>query len=315
MEQESEDQQNQIPSTRAYRRFVVDENATLLFVDLALPQKCRMVDLSLEGCRLRSLTPLRVRVHSRVEILFKVNGVTFRLGGTVQWAEEHKGVGIHFHYPTPRRRAELAELLGEVEEAVEAKAAKEAAEKLAAELATASDLDELEEAQPQAPASTEGNGPDRHDQPAPPERPTSDRPALVPRPEELRPPTQPTVEHVGSERRTQTRYEVDTSAVILLINVGSRLSGHILDLSRAGCSIRTDERFPVGIYTRVETEFRFRGESFRLGGVVQAIHDRRVVGIRFLDLSDRKREQVRELIDEIEKMRASQLANSEDSGA
>jgi hypothetical protein len=314
MGQGSENQENQKPSTRAYRRFVVDENATLLLVDLALPQQCRMSDLSLEGCRLRSLGPIRARVHSRVEVVFKVNGIVFRLSGTIQWADEHKGVGIHFHYPTPRRRQELAELLGEVEEEIAvkaAKAAKEAADKLAAELAAASDLEALEETQPevqpQAPASTEGNKTDRPGQP--------ERPTLVSRPEELRPAAQPAVEHVGSERRAQARYEVDTSAAILLINVGSRLSGHILDLSRAGCSIRTDERFPVGIYTRVETEFRFRGEAFRLGGVVQAIHDQRVVGIRFLDLSDRKSEQVKELIDEIEKMRAGKLANPEDSGA
>jgi hypothetical protein len=40
---------------------------------------------------------------------------------------------------------------------------------------------------------------------------------------------------------------------------------------------------------------------FRLGGVTQAIYDPFNVGIRFLDLSDRKREQLLQLIDEIEK--------------
>jgi hypothetical protein len=62
----------------------------------------------------------------------------------------------------------------------------------------------------------------------------------------------------------------------------------------------------VGIYTRVETEFRIGGLPFRLGGVIQAVHDRdrRNVGIRFLDVSARKREQVEHLIEEIEEMRA-----------
>jgi c-di-GMP-binding flagellar brake protein YcgR len=99
------------------------------------------------------------------------------------------------------------------------------------------------------------------------------------------------------------REGVDTSAVIHLINVASRLTGRILDLSLGGCRIRTDERFPVGIYTRVETEFRLEGLSFRLGGVIQAIHDRHNVGIRFLDMSSRKREQVEQLIEEIELLR------------
>jgi c-di-GMP-binding flagellar brake protein YcgR len=101
------------------------------------------------------------------------------------------------------------------------------------------------------------------------------------------------------ERRGESREAVDTSAIIFLVNVASRLSGRILDLSVGGCRIRTDERFPVGIYTRVETEFRLEGLPFRLGGVIQAIHDRNMVGIRFLDMSSRKREQVEQLMEEI----------------
>jgi c-di-GMP-binding flagellar brake protein YcgR len=85
------------------------------------------------------------------------------------------------------------------------------------------------------------------------------------------------------------------------------VGGRINDLSVSGCRIHTENAFPVGIYTRVETEFNLEGLPFRLGGVVQAIHDRdrHSVGIRFLDMSDRKREQVEQLIDEIEQMRAS----------
>ena len=55
----------------------------------------------------------------------------------------------------------------------------------------------------------------------------------------------------------------------------------------------------------METEFHIEGLPFRLGGVIQAVHDwdRRNVGIRFLDLSTRKREQVEQLIEEIEELR------------
>jgi c-di-GMP-binding flagellar brake protein YcgR len=105
--------------------------------------------------------------------------------------------------------------------------------------------------------------------------------------------------------RRESRQEVDTSAEILLVNVGSRLRGRILDLSLGGCCIRTNERFPVGIYTRVETEFRIDGLPFRLGGVVQRIYDRKTVGIRFLDLSERKRQQVLDLIVEIAEAHAA----------
>ena len=107
-----------------------------------------------------------------------------------------------------------------------------------------------------------------------------------------------------TDRRQYARYEVDTSAVIYLINVGSTLRGRIVDLSVGGCRIRTDAPFPVGIYTRVETEFYLEGLTFKLGGVIQSVHDRdrHLVGIRFLDMSDRKREQVEQLIEEIKQM-------------
>lgn len=111
----------------------------------------------------------------------------------------------------------------------------------------------------------------------------------------------PSMAPPAPERRAQPRLVVDTGASIFLIKIGSRLSGRIVDLSLGGCRIRCDERFPVGIYTRVEAEFRLEGLPFRLAGVVQAIHDRYTVGIRFLDLSSRKREQVETLILEIER--------------
>jgi len=117
------------------------------------------------------------------------------------------------------------------------------------------------------------------------------------------------------ERRAHLRHEVDISSVeIHLINVGSKLEGHILDLSLNGCRIHTNNPFPVGIYTRVETSFRFNGLPFRLEGVIQAIHDRHSIGVRFLSLSERKRNQVEELIAEIEETRtgpASEESNDQ----
>src|SRR5271168_4655388 len=103
-----------------------------------------------------------------------------------------------------------------------------------------------------------------------------------------------------SERRSQPRYAVDEAATLHFIDVGAQISGRILDLSMSGCRIRTDERFPVGIYRRVETEFKLDGLPVRLGGVVQSIHDKFTVGIRFLDLSPRKQDQLAFLMDEIE---------------
>jgi len=114
----------------------------------------------------------------------------------------------------------------------------------------------------------------------------------------------PTVE-VG--RRFEPRHDVETSAVIHLIDLAADVQGRIVDLSPGGCHIRTDRRFPVGVFRRVEVEFRIEGLPFRFGGVTQAIYDPFNVGIRFLDLSDRKREQLLQLIEEIENTEGLQL--------
>jgi len=100
-------------------------------------------------------------------------------------------------------------------------------------------------------------------------------------------------------RRIEPRHDVDTEAVIRLVNLGADVHGRILDISMGGCRICTDVRFPLGIFRRVETEFRIEGLPFRLPGVIQAIYDPFNVGIRFLDMSERKREQLQHLIDDI----------------
>jgi hypothetical protein len=106
-----------------------------------------------------------------------------------------------------------------------------------------------------------------------------------------------------SDRRSQPRYAVDEAATLHFIEVRAQVTGRILDLSMSGCRIRTNERFPVGIYRRIETEFKLDGMPFRLGGVVQSVHDKFTVGIRFLDVSPRKRDQLAFLMDEFEAMR------------
>src|SRR5580658_485665 len=101
------------------------------------------------------------------------------------------------------------------------------------------------------------------------------------------------------ERRHGSRQSVEDEAEIIFVRSGVAMRGRILDLSVNGCRIRTEKQFPVGIYTRVETAFRMEGLPFRLGGVIQAVHDKHTVGIRFLDVSERKRQLILELIGEI----------------
>ena len=288
----------QQPERRAPPRQAVDENATLLLLSHGSRISCRIIELSLEGCRLRTGERFPAGAAIRVEVIFTINRIAFRLSGVTPGIDANNIVDIRFVNVISRRRDELAEVLCEVEADHAAKAEKKAAEKAAAE------------AQPPEKAAPEQVQRRAVRQTGTHAAAAQLLPAAKPAPSPQQAASQPAARPAKHERRAQSRHEVDTSAVIFLINIGSALRGRILDMSLGGCRIRTDERFPVGIYTRVETEFHLEGLPFRLGGVIQAVHDRdrRLVGIRFLDMSERKQAQVEQLIQEIEEMEASRKA-------
>jgi len=322
---------------RIMPRCALDEEAALLLVGRGARLQCRIVELSMTGCRMSTRERLPSAGELRVEASFRARGIAFRFGGVIEWMDGSGLIGIRFVELIPRRRDELIEVLRELEAEIAAKAEQEAAEKRAAEeqarelaeklaAAPASEIPFLErlwatpvEVQPKrepAPAAEHQPAKPAAEIASPPTARSAPPPIVDAAPQTFssqptqgqkqwaEPSSQRPARPAKRERRVQSRHEVDTTADILLINVGSRLSGRIQDLSIGGCRVRTDERFPVGIYTRVETEFRLEGLPFRLGGVIQAVHDRdrRLVGIRFLDTSTRKREQLEQLIEEIEEL-------------
>jgi len=268
-------------------RYPLDEDSVLFIMGQSVSVPSRIVELSQEGCLILTAKPATVRPRLPVEIHFKVRGASFRFRGVVQLVIESNALAIQFVNMVPRHMEALAEVLREMEAAAAVRA--QAAKRLATERETLKS--EAENA-------------------LTPEISRTAELAVAPIEDTTQKPA-PAV--TGRERRQCMRQQVDDSAEIHLVKIRSILKGRILDLSLGGCRIRTEERFPVGIYTRVETEFRLEGLPFRLGGVIQVIHDRNTVGIRFLDLSERKREQVQDLMNEIEELRAAQAQPGSES--
>ncbi|MGP8269874.1 MAG: PilZ domain-containing protein [Terracidiphilus sp.] len=315
---------------RAMPRCVVNEEAVLLLVGHGGWVRCRIVELSLAGCRISTMERL-AGSGQRVEAVFKLRGVAFRFIGVAEWTDGQNLVGIRFVDMPTRRRNELVEVLCEVEAEEAGRLEKIAAAELADEKRDAAEEADQEQfaaeirlaaerrvknvAQEQAEWKVELKTVGRTRQ-SNEVHAAATRSDVEPQQAALEFSGQPpalSARPLKRERRQQARHVVDTSAVILLINVGSLLKGRIVDLSLSGCRVRADEKLPVGIYTRVETEFRLGGLPFRLGGVIQAVQDRdrRNVGIRFLDVSARKREQLEQLIEEIEELRVRQAKAGE----
>src|SRR4051794_28060588 len=275
-----------------------------------------MFELSLDGCRARADRYLPMDAPTGVEVTFKINGISFRLAGTMRWLDAGQTAGIQFCPMPARRRQALEDLLDELEAT---KQAEEQARKHAledgkpAEGSRPSHLRQAESERIHADILCMPTGGLRDEIRTVAVRPVSSRAMPVSAldagcVESFAKPASPRLgDQPGDrDRREQTRHAVDSGATVYFIDVRAQISGRIVDLSISGCRIRTDTRFPVGIYRRVETEFKLDGMPFRLAGVVQALHDKFTVGIRFLDMSPRKREQLQELMQEIADMKAAE---------
>jgi hypothetical protein len=106
------------------------------------------------------------------------------------------------------------------------------------------------------------------------------------------------------KRRAHPRFKIGDEALLLLVSQGSPLPCRILDLSQGGCRVHTQDRFVAGMMVRVEVILKVLGIPFRLPGVTQWTNRKHLVGIRFIDLSDRKREQLAQLIEELRAQQA-----------
>lgn len=254
---------------RRAARYPVDAEATLVVLSRSAQLDCRLLDLSASGCQLFSHEPYRWGARLRVEIIFRLRGFSFRFNGITQWSDGCSRIGIRFLEASRRRVDELSEALEEVREECEAELRRKAEAARAEQAATAARAKESisEESRPFAAKTPVGGG-------------------------------QTTV-GTGRERRVHARLSVEASVTVHLIKVNVTLEGRVLDLSLGGCRILCTATVRVGIYTRVEVDFALGGENFRLGGVIQGLYGRQTLGIRFLDISPRKREQLQTLIAEL----------------
>jgi c-di-GMP-binding flagellar brake protein YcgR len=279
---------------RAYPRYAVDCAAVVFPVSGSGQVQGRLSDLSLGGCRVAAEHRYTPGILVRVEVQFQLRGIAFRIVGVTVGSRDTKSFAIRFLDMSIRRRQELAEVL---EEVANANATREAAQAAISETASAP-------AVAAAAVSTQAKTPVSKpilEQVAKLEISAGKSAVVIEPPEKTPEKAQPIppVSKRPAERRSQSRHAVDTSAKLLLIKAAISMPGRILNLSLGGCRIRTEERFNVGIYVRVEAEFYLHGLPFRVGGVSQAILDKNTIGVKFLDMSERRREQLAELMTEI----------------
>ena len=101
------------------------------------------------------------------------------------------------------------------------------------------------------------------------------------------------------DRRTQPRLRCKGVAELSVLCVAAKLPGTLLDLSVTGCCIETAGPVPPIENPVVEVILNLKGFTLRLAGIVRHVRDKRRAGIEFVDVTERKAQQIQELVAEL----------------
>ena len=252
---------------RSSPRFQVGAEAEIFVVGHGLSLNCRILDLSLHGCRVYTGGRIPSEIRLPVEVTFSVNKIPFRLAGLIRRSTGQQQVGIEFAGMTERRMAEWAEVVDEVQLAL--------ATQLEAEAALGG--------QEAAAGPGENRDTDRDKDRAADEN--ESKAVFQPMP--------------GDERRKTTRFECKGVAEIRVLPLCSRRPGTLLDLSAGGCSIETRDPFPAVENPCVEVTLTLSGFNLRVAGVVRHLYEKNRAGVEFTGVTERKAAQIVELVAEL----------------
>jgi hypothetical protein len=241
------------------------EGAEGEFVHRGVRHSCRLLNVSMGGCCVLLEERFTAGALAQVEVVLPVHGMLLRLTGSTQWVNDDNHIGIRFLLPTPQSRNQLAALISCLIDRVAAEAVLEAA-RLAAAAAAAAQEPELIGAAEIAAADHAVH---------------------------------------GAERRVRSYLPGEWPGILREPLQGLHLAGALQDLSLAGCILRTNKPFAQLKDAEVEIEFEIHGLPFRMAGVAVAIYNAHTVGIRFAPLSQRRREELAQLIEELSHSSAS----------
>ena len=104
----------------------------------------------------------------------------------------------------------------------------------------------------------------------------------------------------GIERRENYRYDLETFAVLHVLEGNITLHCTLLEVSMTGCRLFSELPYTLDEQIEVEVQFNAKGCPFRLHGTVHLKKEQEhILGLHFTRFSGRKKEQLRELIEEL----------------
>jgi hypothetical protein len=117
--------------------------------------------------------------------------------------------------------------------------------------------------------------------------------------------------------RTSQRHPVHSGALLSVLGQDEDLSVQckVLDLSLGGCRLHARDQFAAEAQVRVEVTFTIRGLPLLLPGVIQWTDREDQFGIRFLEMSDRRKELLMEVLAEVAAFHVAEPAKAASEGA
>ncbi|MGA2169293.1 MAG: PilZ domain-containing protein [Terracidiphilus sp.] len=250
---------------------------SLIYEGFSIP--CEVVDISLSGCCVRTREAFTAGALAHVQVVVPILGMVLSIWGITQWTRREHLIGVRFIHPSTRSKNHLAALLTCL------------VDRSAADLVRAAVAGAVQSGTPiivldHPPAQPESGTP----------LPTAEKEKSQEPPAAPPPRKRP---RLNGDHKAQDMEEGKYPAVVHILKDDSQLPGGIVDLSQAGCMVGMNQPFARGTRVRVEVEFQMRGLHFRLGGVTNAIHDKRTVEILFLDMSRRRQGDLTQVISEL----------------
>lgn len=107
----------------------------------------------------------------------------------------------------------------------------------------------------------------------------------------------------GRERRRSPRLECSGNANVRMLNLDTedsiQFQGKILNLSLVGCCIETEEPTALRVNDQLEVYFQLNGFPLLLMGIAKSIHSPQKIGIEFLEVSPRKQDQLKYILNDL----------------
>ena len=249
------------------RHKLEDANGELIYMDSRTA--CSVLEVSVGGCSVQTVWPFAPGALAPVEVVLPILGMVLRICGLTQWMKKEQQIGICFFHVNSWSKCQLERLI----DSLRGRSPVESVYELIA-------CQKLNPAVGNILAML----------------PKENSSAVEKLPIEAYP-YNPLV-HGGEGRLCAPKQDV-WPVVFRSQKLGFCHSGTLIDLSPCGCTARLNESFAGRLDDPVEVYFGLQGLRFGMSGITRSIDNLQRIGVQFISVVGRRRDDLHLVLAEI----------------